>query len=517
MLFFFLFFLLFSCNSAKAESRIFESEGFNGAVSCGHPLAAEAALNVLKEGGNAVDAAVTAAFVLGVVDFTNSGIGGEGFALICDSTGRVLAIDGSTKRPAAKISNEYDCSASLPAIPEMLLKMQKFFGSKSANEVMQPAVKLCENGFEVTPYLASVIADRIEKIKDKRALALITNEGKAIEAGFILKQPVLGKTLKQLSEDMGLSFYYGDEAARTLTDLASKGSLYSKYDFMKYKSQLVKPIKLSFKDFEIYGHPLPSCSVATIKLAMKLIETKRPLLYWNFNDIVQQAKICREVLNEKYYILSQFYGKTMDFIAYTPLNQISEDKDANDSNTTHLCVWDKDNMVVSMTLTLGNHFGTGELAPGGFFYANSLRTFSDSVVRYTSDYPAYAGSVTSKSPIFVKKQGEPWLALGGAGADRIITNTAFVLARMLKGFNLSDSVNVPRFFLDYNGRLYFESSEELRTLSVLSSQTPMTGKFIAMPYLHDFFGLISGINRPALDKPIKAVGDRHRDGTCTAY
>ncbi|MBR4329388.1 MAG: gamma-glutamyltransferase [Candidatus Riflebacteria bacterium] len=193
--------------------------------------------------------------------------------------------------------------------------------------------------------------------------------------------------------------------------------------------------------------------------------------------------------------------------------------DANDTNTTHLCVWDKNNLVVSMTLTLGNHFGTGQLAPVGFFYANSLRTYSNSIVRYSDNYPVYAGSITSKSPVIVTKFGRPWLALGGAGADRIISNTGMVLARMLRGYKLSESVAAPRFYLEYNNRLIVEESEKSNEkynsfLKELKQIYPQTSK---REYLHDYFGLVSAIYRDDTDKEIEAVGDMHRDGYCLAY
>ena len=498
-------------------NRIYYSEGFNGAVSCGHPLAAQTAINILKNGGNAVDASIAAAFVLGVVDFTNSGIGGEGFALIYKPSGKIIAIDGSTKRPMNDIKNEYKCCISLPAVPEMLLKMRRLYGSLPASKLLNPAINICHNGFEISPYLASIIQERLERIKDNNALSLIAPNSVPLQAGQILKQPKLEKTLRSLAYDQGLSFYYGDIADITITDMKSKGSSYTKYDFMKYKSRLCKPIKTTYKNYEIYGHPLPSCSVVSIKLAMKLLETKQPLIHQNSSELLYQAGICRKLLNEKYYKLSSFYNNSLGFIFCDSNFTPPSSHDANDTNTTHLCVWDKNNMVVSMTLTLGNHFGTGQLAPGGFFYANSLRTYSKSVVRYPADYPVYAGSITSKSPIIVTRFGEPWLALGGAGADRIITNTAIVLARRLSGYKLYESINEPRFFMEYYNKLVIEKDsknfeKQKAFIDEIKSIYPNT--YTKKP-LHDFFGLVSGIYKP--QNKIKAVGDRHRDGSCLTY
>ena len=513
-------FILFFITPVFGENlRVYHSEGFNGAVSCGHPQAAQAAIKILKEGGNAVDAAVAAAFVLGVVDFTNSGIGGEGYALICSPNGKVIAIDGSTRRPTENIQNEYKCTISLPAIPEMLLKMRRIYGTKPAKRLLQPAIDLCSNGFEISPYLASVISDRISRIKDSSALMLIAPNNTPLKAGQILKQPKLERTLRRLAYDQGLSFYYGEDADRTISDMRSKGSSYIKYDFMKYKSKLCKPIKATYKSFEIFGNPLPSCSVVSIKLALNLLSTKQPLLYQTPDELLCQAGIIRKILNEKYYNLSDFYNKPKDFLYFDSNKLPNQSIDANDTNTTHLCVWDKNNMVVSMTLTLGNHFGTCQLAPGGFFYANSLRTYSNSIVRYSDNYPINAGSITSKSPVIATRFGEPWLALGGAGADRIIANTGMVLARMLKGYKLSESIAAPRFYLEYNNKLLMEESEKSNEkynsfLKQIKQIYPKTSK---RAYLHDYFGLVSAILRTDSDKKLETVGDMHRDGSCLAY
>ena len=485
----------------------------NGAVSCGHPLAAKTAIKILKDGGNAVDAAIAAAFVLGVVDFSNSGIGGEGFALIYHPSNKIIAIDGSTKRPASDVKNEYDCAIALPAIPEMLLKMRRLYGSKSAKELINPAIEICNKGFEVSNYLAWVISNSGNKIKDSNALRLIKPDGKPLKAGQLFKQPILGKTLEQMSKDQGMAFYYGFEADKTLIDMKAKGSTYSKYDFMHYRSRLCKPIKVTYKQYEIYGNPLPSCSVATIKLALKLLSNNKPLLNQSISDFIAQANICRDVLNEKYYILSDFINDSIKFITVSENSKSVEEKD--DSHTTHLCVWDKNNMIVSMTLTLGNHFGTGQLAPGGFFYANSLRNYSKSVVNYSKNYPINQGPITTKSPIIVTKLGKPWLSLGGAGANRIITNTALMLARMISGYGIEESMNEPRYYMEFNSKIYIEENpshqdyhEKIRTIY------PNIEK---KKYLHDYFGLLSVIFRPSLTDSIQTVGDKHRDGSCLTY
>lgn len=515
-----IFILLITKTSFCLEQKILYSEGFNGAVSSSHPLASKVAIDILKEGGNAIDAAVAASFVLGVVDFSNSGIGGEAFALIHFPTNKIIAIDGSTKRPHNNIKYEYKSKISLPTIPEMLLKMLRLYGTKQPSTILKPAIDFCYKGFEITPYLSSIISNSIKNEKIcKSAFNLFYKNKKPIQQGEILIQPILGDTLTRLSKDNGLSFYYGNDADIILSDMNKKEALYSKYDFMKYKSSFVKPIKLTYDNFNIYGNPLPSSSIATIKLTKKLLDSNQDLINLDINDITHQSQICRQLLNEKYSILANYYNKTTDFFYSTKKDKFSSrNTELDDSNTTHLCVWDKNNMIVSITLTLGNHFGSGELSPLGFFYANSLNNYSNKIINYPSDYPNNAGPLTSKSPIIVTIEGKPFLALGGAGANRIITNTAYMLARIIKGYDLNKSMKEPRFYLDLNNSLYIEKSANHRIADNQQlNNNPKNYKVIYKPYLSDYFGLISAIVKDYDFNILKAVGDMHRDGSCLTY
>ncbi len=507
-----LFFICIFHANAEQPARNYVSYGSHGAVSSGNPLAANAAINILKNGGNAVDAAVAAGFTLGVVDFTNSGLGGEGFALICNSDGKAIAIDGSTKRPVGQVKNQYDCPISLPAIPEMLLKMKRLYGKLPLSTVISPAIELSDNGFEVSEYIAGIISNRLHNIKDQAARDLLAPNGIPLKANQLLKQPKLALTLKTLAKDNGVSFYFGEQADKTLEDMKSKGAFYTKYDFMHYRSKLCKPVALTFNDKIIYGNPFPSCSPVTIKLAEELVTQDAPAFPNAEDELLKIANIYRKHLNRKYYDSARFINNSQSYMSEDFGEYANEAFDANDTNTTHLCVWDKDNLVVSMTLTLGNHFGSGQLAPGGFFYANNLRTYSNKIVSYPKFYPNDAGSITSKSPIIVTKDNKPWLAIGGAGADRIITNTATVLANVLRGYDISECLQYPRIFMDYYLDLYIEGNPEQRNRIEIDSKKART---VYKPYLDDYFGLVSAIQKE--NNILKAVGDKHRDGSCSAY
>ncbi len=495
-----------------ADDRQLSASG-SGAVSCGHPMAAAAALHILKNGGNAVDAAVAAGFMLGVVDFSNSGIGGDGFALVCSKGGSITAFDGSTRRPSLAVAQAGKSYIGLPTVPELLLKLHRLYGKTQRAKVMLPAVNACFNGFRLTSYLEKVVEKKLLSVSESKTSKFLAPDGYPLRAGQFFKQPRLGMTLLRLAADGGQSFYRGDDAKQMLADMQVRGSLYQAKDLAGYRSRPVRPLRYDYHGFSIYGTPPPSCAIATIKLAIDLLESGIELFPSTPEQLIKIARAGQRVISSKYSGLAACLADPEKFFAMVdkavPGNGGST---VTDTNTTHLCVWDKDGMIVSLTLTLGNHFGTGELAPGGFFYNNGLRNYSDQVAGYPADYPADAGPVSAKSPLIVMKGGRPWLAIGGAGADRIIFNTALVLARVVSGHDLHRSIAAPRFYLDYRNRLSLEWHPDM---DLLKKSEKLVADAEVKTGCDDFFGLVSAIQRKENGSLLTAA-DQRRDGSCRA-
>lgn len=509
---FMLFCTLSVAASEPLSDRHFAATGTGGAVSCGHPLAAAAAIKVLQSGGNAVDAAVAAGFMLGVVDFSNSGIGGDGFALVCTPAGRVSAFDGSTRWPGLKKQASPASFIGLPTVPEMLLKMLRLYGKKSAPEVMAPAVYTCIKGFRASAYLEKVVEKKLLNTSDPLTTSFLAPHGYPLRAGQLFYQPRLARTLMRMASDNGESFYRGSDAEQTIADMQKRGALYQLQDLARYRSQMVMPLRYDYGEFSIYGCPPPSCSLVTIKLALQLLAPGHNLFPRSGNDLLGVARLGQRFISTKYDSLSACLKTPAKFDEFVRKYQPSEAANLSkvaDSNTTHLCVWDKNGMAVSITLTLGNHFGTGELAPGGFFYNNGLRNYTSQVAAYPDDYPADAGPVSSKSPVIVTRKGRPWLAIGGAGADRIIFNTALALARLLNGHTPASCITAPRFYLDYRDRLTLEWQPESRLADEARQLVENTE---IKAGCDDFFGLVSIIRNE--NGSLSTAADHRRDGSC---
>ncbi|NLM17870.1 MAG: hypothetical protein GX221_09155 [Candidatus Riflebacteria bacterium] len=507
----FLFLLpLFFPSQISGSERTFYAIGEKYAVSSGHTLATKTAAEILRKGGNAIDAAVSAAFVLGVVDFSNSGIGGDGFALVSQhiyGKNRIFAYDGSITRPSAP-NTSY---AGLPALPALLLQMLKNHGTMPYSEILKPAINYAEEGFKVTPYLETVALKTIPKIKDKKALSLLT--GSNLKAGEIFKQPILATTLKEMASDSNKSFYSGQTAKAILEDLKIKGSGYRFTDFVRYNPKLTLPLRVEYENFDIFGTLPPSSSLIAIKLGTALDASGLDLSDDSPYNSFLLAKFSRPFLEERYSSLAFYAHNPYELFQLIPDNcnpANSEKILAEASNTTHICVWDSFGNAVSMTLTLGSHFGTQELSPCGFFYNNELKNYTKAVADYPDDYSKKLGPISSKSPIIVLKNRQLFAALGGAGSDRIIQNTGLLLGQLLSNQTDKNMLSRLRFFMDHKQILHLESNPE--GIEPLIDYPKINHR----NYGEDYFGLECLILKDSNIRQLKAFGDFRRDGSSFA-
>lgn len=498
----------------KSE-RCFEAAGEFGAVSSGNPLATSAAIKILSNGGNAVDAAVAAGFMLGVVDFSNSGIGGDGFAIIRTPAGQILAWDGSIRRPQHMTEKLGEHPLGLPTMPELLLKLLRHHGSRSRAEVLEPAISACINGFKLSAYVEKAVEKQLPNMTDPAAVAFLAPEGFPLRAGHVLKQPLLAQTLNQLVRDGGQSFYRGEMAKILVQNMQEHGSEYQPADLANYRSQPVKPVRFDWQGYSLYGPPPPSSSVATIKLAIDLLNSGWNMFSRDAEEIINIARLGRKVIGAKYSGVAESIGDPGKFAAIADAEEFDappQPETSGGTNTTHLCVWDRNGMAVSMTLTLGSHFGTRQFSPAGFFYNNGLRNFSKTVGGYPSDYPVTAGPVSAKSPILITHKNRLWLAIGGAGSNRIIFNTALAIARCIaRPEAFTRIIKEPRFFLEYNRILFVEWSPDRQRLTSLKQKWP---ELQIKPGADDYFGLVSAIL--ASGSQLITVADHRRDGSCAA-
>jgi gamma-glutamyltranspeptidase len=258
-----------------------------GMVSSVNPLATEAGLNVLKSGGNAIDAAVAVGFTLGVVDTHNSGIGGGCFMLIRLANGKFVAIDGREMAPAAatrdmfiregrgdtELSQTGALASGVPGEVAVFDYAVKKHGKKKLSELILPAAEIAENGFVVTSSYASrlrSVANDLARFEASRAIFL--KDGKPLVAGDVLKQVDLAATYRAIAERGSDWFYRGPFAQATEKWMKANGGIMTAADFAHYRIALREPVETSYRGSKVVSFPPPSSGGVHLVQMLNILE-----------------------------------------------------------------------------------------------------------------------------------------------------------------------------------------------------------------------------------------------------
>jgi gamma-glutamyltranspeptidase/glutathione hydrolase len=257
----------------------------NGMCATSHPLAAEAAISILKSGGNAVDAAVTASAVLCVVEPYSTGIGGDCFVLLSKKgSADIIGLNGSGRAPKAahvdwfrergiaEIGLSSVHSVTVPGAIDAWVKLLADHGTMELGRVLEPAIRFAEEGFPVSPRVASdwgLLARRIEKDEGARAHYLI--DGRAPRLGEVFRSPALAKTLRIIAAQGRKGFYEGPVAEDMVRTLTAKGGLHTLEDFAATKADYVTPVRTSYRGREIVEIP-PSGQGITALVTLNILE-----------------------------------------------------------------------------------------------------------------------------------------------------------------------------------------------------------------------------------------------------
>ena len=248
-----------------------------------HPLASEAAIGVLRRGGNAVDAAITAAAVLAVVEPAMTGIAGDCFAIIAKPGRPLIGINGSGRAPAGidaerlraeggSIAEESPAAITVPGAIDAWDRLLAAHGTISLGEALQPAIVLAEQGAPVHPRVALDWSDHVERLNlNPGARALYTKDGKAFEIGDRHRQPQLAETMRLIAEQGRDAFYCGEIAQRTVAFLQALGGVHTMADFAACAADWVEPVVRPYRGIEIAELP-PNTQGVTVQLILGILE-----------------------------------------------------------------------------------------------------------------------------------------------------------------------------------------------------------------------------------------------------
>ncbi|MGE3524230.1 MAG: gamma-glutamyltransferase [Candidatus Dadabacteria bacterium] len=467
----------------------------NGMVVSEEKYATEAGLEVLKEGGNAVDAAVTVGFVLAVTFPRAGNLGGGGFMLVrLAETGEVVAIDYREKAPMAVTAEMFldkdgdvdteksrysVLSAGVPGtVAGLALALEKY-GTIPLERAIRPAMELAENGFPVSEGLAASLNDakgRMEKQPESMRV-FFKDGGTPYAPGEVLVQKDLAETLRIISEDGPEAFYEGEIAVKIARFMKESGGLITEKDLEEYSAALREPVHGTYRGYEIFSMPPPSSGGVHLIGMLNVLEGF-PLGEYGHNT-AKTINLMAEAMKFAYADRSEHLGDP-DF-KKVPVAELTSKKYAENlrkrispgrvtpsvlikpgemppgegQNTTHFSVIDSSGNMVSNTYTLNFDYGSKITVPGtGILLNNEMDDFSMKPGEPNA-YGLLGGQanapepekrmLSSMTPTIVLKDGAPFLATGSPGGSLIITTVLQIITNVIDfGMNISEATNAPR-------------------------------------------------------------------------
>ena len=466
----------------------------HGMVSSEHGLASQVGLDILKRGGNAIDASVAVGFALAVVLPNAGNIGGGGFMMIHDAkSGKDVALDFREMAPSAASRDMYLDSAGkviprsstfshlavgVPGTVAGLTQALNNYGSIKLKDLIAPAIKLAEQGFEVTPHLAEMLeASRNHLGKWPASRAIFFKGDRPLVAGEILVQKDLANSLRLIAKQGPSVFYEGEIAKKIVAEMATHNGLITSADMKNYKAVEREPVKGNYRGYQVMSMPPPSSGGVHIIQMLNMLE-QFPIKQQGANS-AQNIHLMAEVMKLAYADRSEYLGdpdfykvpvKALTSPAYaaelvkkidpnhaTPSAQIKPGQlqPYESDQTTHYSVADKHGNVVATTYTLNLLFGSGIVATGtGITLNNEMDDFSikagvpNAFGLVGGEANAVAGNkrpLSSMSPTIVLKDGKPFLTTGSPGGSRIITTTLQVLMNVIDhDMNVAEATLSPR-------------------------------------------------------------------------
>jgi gamma-glutamyltranspeptidase/glutathione hydrolase len=481
-----LFLLLLLASSAHA-ARPYR----NGAVATAHPLASEAAVEVLRKGGNAADAAVAAAFVMGVVGPFHSGIGGGGFALVHDGkSGETEVADFREVAPAAAtrdmfvkdgkvvpgLSTDGALSVAVPGAAQGYLALQKKYGKLKPAQELEPAIRAAGKGFWVGPQFRAHATDRLECLKkDPEATKLFLRAGPdkqpaAPAVGTLLKQPDLAETLRALASQGEKAFQQGKIPEAIAATVKSFGGVLTAADLAAYQVRWRKPLETHYRGHRILTMPPPSAGGLAVVQVLAALEqggtqglpSRDPEVIHRYVEAVRRAYVDRArylgdpafnpidlpKLSSREYVekelMASFDAKKAT--ASKSLLAVPGNEPVGKKNTTHLSVIDSAGNAVSMTTTVNYSFGSCIVAKGtGVLLNDEMDDFAAQPMTpnayglITGEANAVAPGkipLSSMSPTLVFAREDPkrvMLAVGSPGGSTIPTTVIQVISNIIDG------------------------------------------------------------------------------------
>ena len=463
-----------------------------GMVISSSAIGSEIGAQVLRDGGNAIDAAVATAFALAVAHPAAGNIGGGGFLLYRSASGDAVAYDFRERAPSGSSptmflkNGQYDfdvhhnsyLSVGVPGTTAGLYLAWKDHGKLSWKRLVEPAVKLARDGFPVSIGLAESLSGILDEMKRYPAsMAQFSKSGVPYEAGDILRQRDLARTLQRIADQGPAGFYEGETALLIEKEMKEHGGLITREDLKAYQPKKRTPIRGRYRDYKIIAMPPPSSGGVALLEMLNIVEG-----YDLRGDGYASARTVHwivEAMRRAFADRAQYLGDS-DFNPQMPIERLISKQRAADlrvtirenraskssptefswpvegNQTTHISVVDGQRNAVALTYTLEYSFGSRIVVPGaGFLLNNEMGDFNAGPGLTTSDgligtppNLAQPGKrmLSSMTPTILEKDGDVFMVTGSPGGRTIINTVLLTILNVVDfGMNAQDAVNAGRF------------------------------------------------------------------------
>ncbi|GGW78640.1 gamma-glutamyltransferase [Alteromonas halophila] len=446
----------------------------SGMAATSQPLATQAALDILKQGGNAVDAAIAANAVLGLVEPTGSGIGGDLFAIVWDAkNSELVGLNGSGRSPKSLKKSEFSARGhnkipsfgalpvSVPGAVDGWFMLHERFGSLPMTTVLTPAITYAKKGYPVTELVAYYWQMNVDRIGDYDGFSdIFMPHGRAPREGEIFKNPALAATYEKIATGGRDAFYKGDIARTIDAYMQEQDGFLSYEDMAAHKGEWVTPVSTNYRGYDVWELPPNGQGIAALQILNILERYDIEGMGFGSADYIHTFVEAKKLAFEdraKFYadmdfadvpvetLISKDYAKQRQALIDPRKAAKRVDAGVIDGDTVYLTVADKEGNMVSLIQSNYRGMGSGMTPPGlGFVLQNrgELFTLQEG---HRNEYAPGKRPFHTIIPAFVTRSGEPFLSFGVMGGATQPQMHAQILVNVIDfGMNLQEAGDAPR-------------------------------------------------------------------------
>ena len=527
----------------------------NGMVASSHPLATQIGIEILKNGGNAIDAAIAVNAALGLMEPTGCGIGGDLFAIVWDpKTKKLHGLNASGPSPQSLsldyfLDNDYEgipfygvLPVSVPGAVAGWFALHRKFGNLSMNQILSPAIQYAEKGFPLTELIAYYMERSVKRfIKSNypniKETYLQPNGGKLAVEGEIFKNPLLAKTYRTIANKGEQGFYSGTIARAIADEVQQQGGFLTTEDLSSYKVEWIEPVSINYRGYDIWELPPNGQGIAALQI-LKILEG------FNFSEIdfgsSEHLHLFTEAKKLAFEDRAKFYAdmafakvplKTLLSDAYADQRRaLIQDKasmysagELSAGETIYMTVADKEGYMVSLIQSNYYGMGSGVVPEGvGFMLQNRGALFSLDE-NHANVYAPGKRPFHTIIPAFVTKDGVPFLSFGVMGGDFQPQGHSQIVMNVIDfGMNIQEAGDAPRW--DHKGSSSprgnkVKNSGKIRVESGISYETirQLMARGHDVGFATGIYGGYQAILWDAKNKVYRGASESRKDGQVSGY